>query len=436
MGPIDNTGVLYSEHIKELVQRYTHALRSCDAQRALVFAGMPALRDRDDQALPFYADPYFLQWVPLADAAGSIIEFRPGQKPRLVFVTDEDFWHAPVPPPPDAVQREFDVVMSTQRKSADALSQRKERTVVIGQATCATNDTAEPEAFMHCLDYERAIKTSYEIDCMRRASQKAVAGHRAVAEAFGTGVSEFDLHMRYCQASRQSENELPYGNVIGLNEHAAVLHYQHHETHPPQVSHSLLIDAGAQINGYAADVTRTYAVRPSRFADLIDATDQLQQSVCEMVSDGQDFIELNQRCHELLADLLIRFRLINCSATDAVEDGVTTTFLPHGLGHLLGLQVHDVGGHSIDQAGNTRPPPEQHPFLRLTRKLETDMVVTIEPGIYFIRPLLDGLDRRRPGVLQHDAIEELLPFGGIRIEDNVQVKSRGQENLTRRAFSE
>jgi Xaa-Pro dipeptidase len=435
-GHNDITSALYTGHIRVLAKRYTDALHSCDAQRAIVFAGVPAVRDRDDQLLPFHADPYFRQWAPLADAAGSIIEFRPGHKPRLVFVTDDDFWHARISPPPDHVQSEFDVVMSTQRNAANALSQHGEQTVIIGNATCDIGQTADSKAFVYFLDYERAVKTEYEIACMRRANAQAVAGHRAVYEIFSNGISEFDLHIRYCQASRQCENELPYPNIIGLNEHAAILHYQHRETLPPDTSRSLLIDAGAQRNGYAADVTRTYALRQDRFSELIDAVDNMQQSICAMVSNGQEFIELNQRCHELLAELLVRFDLISCSAASAIEDGITTTFLPHGLGHLLGLQVHDVGGHSIDHAGNSRRPPKQHPFLRLTRCLETDMVVTIEPGIYFIRSLLDDLNRRRPGVLRHDAIEELLPYGGIRIEDNVRVKSRGQENLTRNAFSD
>lgn len=429
-------GQLYRQHLVTLSQRYCEALDYCGAQRALVFAGMPRLRDRDDQALPFRADPYFIQWVPLPDAAGSIIEFRTGHKPRLVLFSEDTFWHAPSAPPPSEVFDEFEVVTATRERTADYLTQRGEKTVAIGQIGVGVDEAQESAPFINYLDYDRAVKTEYEIECIRRANGIAAAGHRAVELTLHEGVNEFELHMQYCLASQQSDDDLPYPSIIGLNEHAAMLHYQHRETAASDDSHSLLIDAGAQVNGYAADVTRTYSFQESRFAELIEATDKLQQSICELASAGTDYVTLNERCHLLLAEVLVDFGFVRCSADTAYEEGVTTAFLPHGLGHLIGLQVHDVGGHSADRSGATKSPPDRHPFLRLTRTLEPDMVVTIEPGIYFIKGLLDELERRMPGVLQQDSIEAFLPYGGIRIEDNVRVKSGGHENLTRGAFSD
>ncbi|MGD8810986.1 MAG: M24 family metallopeptidase, partial [Gammaproteobacteria bacterium] len=118
------------------------------------------------------------------------------------------------------------------------------------------------------------------------------------------------------------------------------------------------------------------------------------------------------------------------------ENGVTTAFLPHGLGHLLGLQVHDVGGRTPERLGETKRPPARHPYLRLTRTLEENMVVTIEPGIYFIEPLIEAFDRKTPGLIKRTALDTLARCGGIRIEDNLQVESRGYTNLTRIAFGE
>ena len=122
---------------------------------------------------------------------------------------------------------------------------------------------------------------------------------------------------------------------------------------------------------------------------------------------------------------------------DALVDlGVTSSFFPHGLGHLLGIQVHDVGGFLADENGNTINVPEAHPFLRLTRVLDEDMVLTIEPGIYAIDMLLDEL-RHTPAAahVDWDAVDWFRPFGGIRIEDNVRVSADGCENLTRDAFA-
>jgi Xaa-Pro dipeptidase len=120
----------------------------------------------------------------------------------------------------------------------------------------------------------------------------------------------------------------------------------------------------------------------------------------------------------------------------ALESGVTSVFFPHGIGHLLGLQVHDVGGVMGDAKGHERERPKGHPFLRLTRMLEPGVVVTVEPGIYLIDSLLAGAhaDQRRPHI-DWTVVEELKPFGGVRIEDNVAATTQKPENMTRDAFA-
>jgi Xaa-Pro dipeptidase len=111
--------------------------------------------------------------------------------------------------------------------------------------------------------------------------------------------------------------------------------------------------------------------------------------------------------------------------------------MPHGIGHLLGVQVHDVGGFMQSESGGTIDPPSGHPFLRLTRVLEEDMVLTVEPGLYIIDLLLENL-RGTPAEahVNWKTVDRLRPFGGVRIEDNVRVLADGNENLTRDAFAE
>ena len=194
------------------------------------------------------------------------------------------------------------------------------------------------------------------------------------------------------RASGQRETELPYGNIIGLNEHAATLHYQRLRTSPPAVKRSLLIDAGAEFLGYAADITRTYSASATDdFAALIASMDSLQQRICDEVKPGVDFVVLHAFTHRQLAGLLRDHKIVTCSVDEAVATGITRGFLPHGLGHLLGLQVHDAGGRLADETGRKREPPAQDPYLRLTRTLQPGVVVTIEPGLYFIPSLLKAL---------------------------------------------
>jgi Xaa-Pro dipeptidase len=111
-------------------------------------------------------------------------------------------------------------------------------------------------------------------------------------------------------------------------------------------------------------------------------------------------------------------------------------FFPHGLGHLVGLQVHDVSGFSVDATGKRKATPPGHPYLRLTRTLEPGFVVTIEPGLYFIDMLLDEARKGAHGPhINWHRVDEFRPYGGIRVEDNVACTADAPENLTRAAFA-
>jgi Xaa-Pro dipeptidase len=280
------------------------------------------------------------------------------------------------------------------------------------------------------------VKTPYELECMRRASALGARGHLAALAAFRAGACEYEAHMRYLEACAQREEEMPYNNIVAYNENAAVLHYQNLERVPPAPLRSLLIDAGAQFRGYAADITRTHAAGPGLFADLIDALNEAQLKLCSEIVAGRDYRDVHLSAHRVLGDVLQAIGLTRLPGEAAVQAGVTGVFFPHGIGHLLGLQVHDVGGVMADAKGSERKRPEGHPYLRLTRMLEPGVVVTVEPGIYLIDSLLAAA--RADGRAAHidwKVVEALRPYGGIRIEDNVAATDGVPENLTRDAFA-
>ncbi|HVR44295.1 MAG TPA: Xaa-Pro dipeptidase, partial [Thermoanaerobaculia bacterium] len=293
-----------------------------------------------------------------------------------------------------------------------------------------------PPQLLNRLHYDRAWKTEYEIECMRRANEIGVRGHRAAERAFRDGASELDIHLEYLRASRHTEAELPYGNIIALNQHAAVLHYQHQERETPAAVHSFLIDAGASFNGYASDITRTWSSASDEFAELVASVDRLEQELCAAVRPGIDYREVHRMAHRKVAEVLRRHRFIEIDPEEAVTKGVTSAFFPHGIGHYIGLQVHDVGGFQADPEGNEIPKPEGHPYLRLTRVVEPGQVFTIEPGIYFIDSLLADLRGKGGRGLNWDRIDAFRKYGGVRIEDDVVVRDEGVENLTRAAFAE
>ena len=277
---------------------------------------------------------------------------------------------------------------------------------------------------------------SGEVECMRRASALAVRGHRAAHAAFAAGESEFEAHLAYCAAVGQRDEELPYGNIIAYDRGAAVLHYHKLSRSRDVPRRSFLIDAGAQFRGYAADITRTYARDDGEFAALVRGMESIELALCGLVRPGADYRDIHLEAHRLIAGLLHEAGIIACGADEAVGTGLSSTFFPHGIGHLLGLQVHDVAGLAGDRAGNEIPRPAGHPYLRLTRRLEPGFVVTIEPGLYFIDLLLDAArasDHARR--IRWDTVERLRPCGGIRVEDDVLCTTGAPENLTRDAFA-
>jgi Xaa-Pro dipeptidase len=293
-----------------------------------------------------------------------------------------------------------------------------------------------PADLVNELHYHRAIKTDYEIDRLAAANIMAAMGHLAARDAFLAEATEYEIHLAYMAGCKHTEQELPYGNIIALGAHGAILHYTELDKHLPAAEHrqTFLIDAGAVANHYCADITRTWS-RDDDFLSLISDFDILQLDLIAEIKPGLSYVELHKLAHLRIAQFMYDHDLISCSAEEAVNNGISATFFPHGLGHLLGLQVHDIGGHQHDISGTIVAPPEQHPFLRLTRNLEVGYCVTIEPGLYFIDLLLEKL--KSTAAAKHvnwSLVNTLKPFGGIRIEDDVVVTDYGHENLSRQAF--
>ncbi len=432
--------ILYRQHIETVQGRVDTALGRAGLDHLVVPSGTLHYQVFDDRDYPFATNPQFKAWAPLTRNPGSWVAYTPGAKPKLVYLQPRDYWHVVPQAPSGYWTREFDVVVI--REPGEALQHLPpdpSRCAILGEAQSALGAYVpdNPSRVVNYLEYHRAYKTPYEIAMMRAASARGVRGHRAAERAFRAGASEFGIHLAYCQAAGQDSDALPYGNIVALDEHAAVLHYMDRGTVAPRPARSFLIDAGASHGGYACDITRTYAADSgSEFQALIDAVDAAQQRMCAQVRAGFDYRQLHLDAHVALAAILRDFGVIRMSPESALESGVSSTFFPHGVGHGIGLQVHDVAGFAASDAGGTLPKPEGHPYLRLTRTLEPGMVVTIEPGLYFIDMLLDEL-RQGPHANEVDwaRVDAFRPYGGIRVEDDVACTDGEPLNLTRDAFA-
>ncbi|MCZ6830420.1 MAG: Xaa-Pro dipeptidase [Gammaproteobacteria bacterium] len=431
----------YTQHLELVCTQLDQALAETGFDSLLIYSGHAPLRYRDDLHFPFRCNPQFRWLVPDAYARSWLL-YTPGTRPQLLLYQPDDYWHS-VPALPETFWSEqLDIrPYSAESELKGLLAGAAQRAFLGNRSDCGTDlelGQENPAALNARLDWQRSFKTRYEQDCLREANRIAVRGHRAVARAVQSPCSENSLHLSYMKACGQGENRLPYDSIIALNEHAAVLHWTalSAKTQQPKQILSLLIDAGADCFGYAADITRTYAGEVGLFSDLLESMDNMQQEIVSSITVGRSYVDLHRTAQRGIAKILQDFGVLRVNVDQALDEGVLNTFFPHGLGHLLGLQVHDVAGHQSDRGGATRPPPEDCPALRNTRNIEEDQTFTIEPGLYFIESLLRALydsDNRKS--VNWATVEKLIPCGGVRIEDNIVVLADGVENLTRNAFA-
>lgn len=432
--------ILYPRHVDELQRRATQALERGGFDHLVIPSGSVHYQVFDDRDYPYAVNPQFKAWVPLTRNPGSWVVHTPGEKPKLIYLQPFDYWHVVPQAPAGYWVDAFDVVViRTAGEARQHLPARPERCAIVGESHGALEGYTpnNPDAVIDYLDHQRTIKTPYEIEMMRRATDRGVRAHRAAERAFRAGASEFGIHLAYCQAARQDATELPYGNIVALNEHGAVLHYTERDRVPPAEARSFLIDAGASHAGYACDITRTYASdRDSEFQSMVNAVEAAEQRLCDKVRAGVDYRQIHLDAHLEMATILRDSGVLDMSPESALETGVSAKFFPHGIGHYIGLQVHDVGGFLESDRGGRIEPPDGHPYLRLTRVLEPGAVVTIEPGIYFADLLMEELrSGEHAGAVNWDKVDALRPYGGIRVEDDVVCTDGDPINLTRDGFA-
>ncbi|MDZ4773508.1 MAG: Xaa-Pro dipeptidase [Planctomycetota bacterium] len=430
----------YSEHVATRQRTTESALAVAGFDAVVIQSGSPFTYFVDDMDAPFHPTPHFAHWTPL-EGPLHLLHVRAGQKPRLVRVAPEDYWYEQAALGTPFWLSEFDVVNVTSAENAWKELTIGARTAYVGdlpaQATRAgiATEAQNPDALVKRLDWERSRKSAYEVSCIEEAQKLGARGHLAARGTFLEGGSELDIHHAFVTAVGCTDDDLPYPTIVALDEKGAILHY--HKKRTTKNGRVLLADCGAQVHRYASDITRTWTTKKADpdFSGLVTALDQIQRDLCALVKPGLAYLTLHHTAHVKIADLLHATGLIRARGEDAVKLGLTHPFFPHGLGHFLGLQVHDVSGRQTAPEGGSTPPPKHYPFLRTTRTIEEGQVFTVEPGIYFVEMLLRP---HRAGPLADmfawSKIDALAGHGGIRIEDNVLVTRDGHRNLTRSAL--
>ena len=284
------------------------------------------------------------------------------------------------------------------------------------------------EQLMHA----RRPKDAHELELLRRACEATAMGFKSFVQALKPGLSERELQVELETGFRRGgADRTGYGTIVGAGSHAAVLHFTpgDRRTQPGDV---VLVDAGAEVERYTADVTRTYRLPggdDAFFRSLHDLVLSVERNAISRCVPGAEWRDLHLKAALEIADGLVQLGLLTGSAESLVERDTHALFFPHGLGHMVGLGVRDASGFLPGRARSTRPGLS---MLRTDLPLEKGYVMTVEPGIYFIPALLQDPSQRERhrDAVRWDRVDGLMEFGGIRIEDDVLVTESAPEVLT------
>ena len=300
--------------------------------------------------------------------------------------------------------------------SSNQLDQRLQRWLGGVRALARTGVASPAEAFDITvpLDEMRLIKDPLEQDIMRRAARISAGAHVRAMQTCRPGRFEYEVEAELLHEFRRHGSPFPaYGSIVAGGRNACVLHYRGNDQ-PLHDGQLLLIDAGCELEGYAADITRTFPVG-GRFTDgqreLYEIVLASQQAALAVTRPGCHFNEAHDAALKVLAQGMIDTGLLTGSLDGVLESGAYRRFYMHRTGHWLGMDVHDCGEYREPGAREAGPDG-----ARPWRRLAPGMVVTVEPGIY---------------VLAADDIPARFHDVGIRIEDDALLTADGNEVITR-----
>jgi Xaa-Pro dipeptidase len=433
----ETLAALHEEHLLALGAAYGRLAEAHGLAAIVVHGGRAKKRSRfDDQYFALRSTPHFQHWVALSEHDCAIV-VCPGKTPMLVWPTARDFWERPRVPTTTSFTHTR--ALKVERPSLYATTKEllpEGKIAFIGEDAEAAAELDIPLENMNSpellreLDALRVSKSAYERECLAEANRIAARGHDAVRRVFLSGdASELDLHLEFLRATRQDDSETPYKNIVAKGENGAILHHIAY-LREGRGEESLLLDAGATFQGYCSDITRTWvkgsSAAASTFLGVVEAFERMQQDLCAAVKVGNKYEALHDESHRRVSQVLADAKIVKLSAEEICARGISRMFYPHGLGHSLGLQCHDVGCALLR-------PREDNPFLRNTAIIEAGQTFTIEPGLYFIDQKLDELrNGSHAGDVDFALVDALAALGGVRIEDDLYIREgEPAENLTR-----
>ncbi|PGH30792.1 xaa-Pro dipeptidase [[Emmonsia] crescens] len=300
----------------------------------------------------------------------------------------------------------------------------------------------DSKALKLAMDTCRAIKDEHEISLIRRANEVSAAAHVAVLRGIQKMSNERHIEGVFLNTCVSlGAHKQAYHTIAASGANAATLHYSKNNE-PLKGRQFVCLDAGAEWNCYASDVTRTFPITSqwpgAEAKQIYRLVQDMQESCIVRVKEGVRYLDLHILAHNILIRGFIAIGIFKGGTLEEIrKSGASTLFFPHGLGHHIGLEVHDVSPESIMAQDNDYYsdnvlilPANLSPCTTSSPTLKSGMVVTIEPGIYFSQIALDNAKQEQLKYVDMDLVKIYMPVGGVRIEDDILVTKTGYENLT------
>jgi Xaa-Pro dipeptidase len=300
----------------------------------------------------------------------------------------------------------------------------------------AINDDSYDEEFVKAVVAQRSLKGDEEISAMVEAVNISGKMHSAAKAAIQEGKTEYQIAAELLHKMKENNGELSYPVICTVNGQYLHNHYYGNVLKNGQM---LLIDSGAEMEmGYAGDITRTWAVSGSMTSqqkEIFDTVLEMETTVINTLKPGVKYSEYHKIANKILLNNLKNIGLVRGDTDVMFEQGVGGLFMPHGLGHMIGLDVHDMedlGEQYVGyENGQIRSTQMGLKSLRLARTLEVGHTLTVEPGIYFIPVLIQSFkaEGKFKDFVNYEKLEAYYDFGGIRIEDNILIEAKGAKVL-------
>lgn len=395
----------------------------------LAGAGVPLPKPEiSDAMLPFIAHQEYYYLTGHAEAHGGVIAYDAKTREWTSFVPEvtemERVWDGAEQLPGEFVGR----------LPAWLAARRGRRIAVLGAPIPGVEaDEALTLRVRDSLRHARRPKEAGELELMRRAAIATAEGYAAVQPFLAPGVSERRMQVELeAGFFRGGGDKTGYDTIIGVAAQAAVFHGSPSTARVAKEGDFVLIDAGAQLERYVIDVTRTYVVggQPSAFQrDLYQAVKNAHARACAKCVNGAEWKDIHFGAATDMLGSLVDMGVMKGNPASLVEQDAHMLFYPHGVGHMVGLGVRDGSGLEPGRSKDPRPCLRS---LRMDLILRPGYTVTIEPGLYLIPALINDPVRREKyrDCVNWALVEQHLHLGGVRIEDNLLVTEGAPINLT------